>query len=72
VLVLVYHLIILLRAHSRNLRHNNIGHREIVGSSPGFYFLRWTTIFLCVRGFFFHSVVHAHNDRGVCQMFVNM
>jgi len=52
-LVVVYHLIILLKAHIRNLRHNNnIEHREIVGSSSTF-FLRWTTsfFFTCARFF---------------------
>jgi hypothetical protein len=62
----VYHLIILLKAHSPNLRHNNIEHREIVGSSHFFFTADgWTTfLFLRVRVFFFLSVAYAHN-RGV-------
>jgi hypothetical protein len=53
-LAVVYRLIILLRAHSRNLRHNNIEHREIVGSSLTF-FLRWTAFlfYVCVLFSFF-------------------
>lgn len=67
----VYHLIILLKAHSPNLRHNNIEHREIVGSSPTFFYGgRWTTFLLRVRGFFFLSVAYAHN-RGVLTPFVS-
>ena len=50
--LVVYHLIILLRAHRRNLRHNNIEHREIVGSFPTL-FLRWTTFLLYVCAVFF-------------------
>jgi hypothetical protein len=65
----VYHLIILLKVHSPNLRHNNIEHREIVGSSPTFFFtadggLPFLFFFLRVRGFFFLSAAYAH-DRGV-------
>ena len=32
--LVVCHLFILLKAHSRNLQHKNIEHRELVGSSP--------------------------------------
>jgi hypothetical protein len=58
--LVVYHLILLLKAHSRNLRHNNIEHREIVGSSPFFLYggtVECLSFFLRVRGFFFLSVV---------------
>jgi hypothetical protein len=58
--LVVYHLILLLKAHNRSLRHNNIEHREIVGSSPFFLYggtVDYLSFFLCVRGFFFLSVV---------------
>jgi hypothetical protein len=65
-LVVLYHLIILHKAHSRNLRHN-IEHRKIVGSSPSPALFVYGGLdgglpffFYVLRGFFF-LLVYAHN-----------
>lgn len=47
--LVVYHLIILLKAHSRNIRHNNVEHREIAGSPLPFFFLRRMVNYLSLR-----------------------
>jgi hypothetical protein len=70
--LVVYHLILLLKAHSRNLRHNNIEHREIVGSSP--FFLYGGTVdclsffYVCaVFSFFLLSRTHNRGVLDVCK-----
>jgi hypothetical protein len=73
--LVVYRLILLLKAHSRNLRHNNIEHREIVGSSPPPYFFYGGTVdylFYVCAVFSFFLLLRAHNGGvlDVCkQMF---
>lgn len=71
----VCRLIILLKlkAHSRNIRHNNIEHREIVGSSfvPPPVFLPWMVNYLSLRVRGFLSFCCYTRIIGVCYMFVN-
>jgi hypothetical protein len=70
----VCRLIILLKlkARSRNIRHNNIEHREIAGSSsvPPPVFLPWMVNYLSLRVRGFRSFCYTR-IIGVCYMFVN-